>query len=293
MWSVIVRKSSPGSADRTPRPASPLLGGDDQAGKGLGGEVRRLLRHDVTIRRGRGGPGDGRRSKQKAPVRPFTSAVDPIKGLGHGLRVRKAPGGDRRRAQATQPIQGHLQKHYIEVVQRGPALAQGWGEGVAAGSEQGTALSGPQTKAALSTHYVRRREGGLQLGPTSNGLNVEEPLGVRQKIVHALLAQRPNDPVGRQDGQLLRCGLEEQHHDVLGSWVALARLVGAPLVAVAQRGLIAVMTVGDGNWLLRGTLEEQLHETGVRPILVRGPQAVPDAVVIGNVHIRSAGSNRR
>src|ERR1035437_6130914 len=88
MWSLIVRTSSPGSADRTPRPASPLVGGDDQAGKGLGGEGRRLLRHDVTIRRDRvrGERGDRRGTEQKERDGSVASAVEPIQAAGHGLR---------------------------------------------------------------------------------------------------------------------------------------------------------------------------------------------------------------
>src|SRR5450759_3370997 len=293
MWSPIVRTSSPGSADPAPRLASPLVGVDDEAGKGLGVEVRRLLRHHVTIRRDCGDLGDRRGIEQEDGVGTVTSAIDPIDGLGYGLGVRKTPGCDRRRTQATQPSQGDLQKHYVEVMQRGPAFALGRGESVAAGGEQGTTLSRPQSEAALAARYVRRRESGLQLGPTSDGLNVEEPLGVRKKIVHAFLAQRPNDAVGRQDGQLLLCHFEEEHHHVLGSRIAFTRLVGSPLVAVAQRGLVAVMTVGDGDRLLGGTLEKQLRKTGVRPILGRSPEAVSDAVVIGNVHIRSAGGNCR
>src|SRR5664280_1218250 len=104
MWSLIVRTSSPGSAEAGPLPASPLVGVDDQAGKGLGVEVRRLLRHHVTIRRDRGDLGDRRGIQQKDRVGAVTRAIDPIEGLGHGLGVRKAPGGDRRRAQAAQPI---------------------------------------------------------------------------------------------------------------------------------------------------------------------------------------------
>src|ERR1035437_8708943 len=293
MWSLIVRTSSPGSADQAPRLVSPLVGVDDQAGKGLGVEVRRLLRHQVTIRRDGSDFGHWRRIEQEDRVGTVTSAVDPIEGLGYGLGVRKTPGSDPRRTQAAQPIQGHLQKNYIEVMQGGPTFPQGRVEGVAAGSKQGTPLPRPQTEAPLSPRYVSRREGSLQLGPTSNRLNVEQPLGVRKKVVHTLLGRSPNNPVGRQDGQLLLGGLEEQHHDVLGSRIAFTRLVSSQLVAVAQRSLVAVMTVGDGDRLLGGAIEKQLHETSVRPILRRGPEAVTDAVVVGKINIGSAGGNRR
>src|ERR1035437_1880876 len=156
MWSLIVRTSSPGSADQAPRLVSPLVGVDDQAGKGLGVEGRRLLRHQVTIRRDGSDFGHWRRIEQEDRVGTVTSAIDPIEGLGYGLGVRKTPCSDRRRTQAAQPIQRHLQKNYIEVMQGGPTFPQGRGEGVAAGTEQGPALSRPQIEATVSARPLGR-----------------------------------------------------------------------------------------------------------------------------------------
>jgi hypothetical protein len=65
--------------------------------------------------------------------------------------------------------------------------------------------------------------------------------------VYSLVAEALDHPMSRQNGQLLLLGLEEQHHHVLGRRVFLAGLVGPSLVAITERGLVAMMAVGDGD----------------------------------------------
>ena len=53
-----------------------------------------------------------------------------------------------------------------------------------------------------------------------------------------------------------------------------------------------MMAVGDRDRLPRRGLDQRRDRAGLRPVLRHGPQAVPDAVVVGDVYVRAHRGDR-
>ena len=99
----------------------------------------------------------------------------------------------------------------------------------------------------------------------------------------------------RQDRQRLALRLEEQRQQVVERRVLLARAGHPPLVAIAQRRLVAVMPVGDRH-RRRGRRRDQgcgEIRRGTLAIGVHRPESMPDPVVVDDLDVGGARRDRR
>jgi hypothetical protein len=95
-----------------------------------------------------------------------------------------------------------------------------------------------------------------------------------------------------QDRQRLIGGIDEQHQQVVERRVLLARSRHPPLVAVAQRRLVAMVAVGDRHRTAGHGLKERRDRS--RRVAIGGdrPEPVVDPVVVGHLPVRGAGRER-
>ena len=104
-----------------------------------------------------------------------------------------------------------------------------------------------------------------------------------------------HEAVGRQDGQRLAGRLQEERQQVVERRVLLARARHPPLVAVAQRRLVAMVAVGDGDRPAAAaamSAAASVRRVGPSPSAGDGPQAMADAVVVDDVDVRRAAPRR-
>ena len=118
---------------------------------------------------------------------------------------------------------------------------------------------------------------------TSN--SVVEPVEQRGR---AVVAQAAHDPVGRQDRERLAGRVEEQRQDVVEGRVLLARPRHPPLVAIAQRRLVAVVAVGDRDRSARGGGQQRRDGLGGLAVGRDRPEPMADVVVVGQVDVGGA-----
>ena len=101
-----------------------------------------------------------------------------------------------------------------------------------------------------------------------------------------------HDPVGRQHRELLPGRVHEQRQQVIEGRVLLARPGHPSLVAVAERGLVAVVAVGDDDRPGAGGRDQRL-EVGRRVAIGRDhPESVANVVLVGDVGRRGAAGDR-
>jgi hypothetical protein len=95
--------------------------------------------------------------------------------------------------------------------------------------------------------------------------------------------------VGRQHGELLAARLEEQRQQVVEGRVLLTRAAHPALVAIAERRLVAVVAVGDGDRTGTGEAGETRHGPVRVPVVRDRPQAMADGVVIDDLDVGATG----
>ena len=97
----------------------------------------------------------------------------------------------------------------------------------------------------------------------------------------------------RQDRQRLGGRLEQERQQVVERRVLLARSRHPPLVAVAERRLVAVVAVGDRDGPGARGIGQRRDPVAERPVGLDDPEAVADAVVVANVGDGLPGGERR
>jgi hypothetical protein len=102
-----------------------------------------------------------------------------------------------------------------------------------------------------------------------------------------VLPEAADDPVGRQHRECLT-GVDEEHEQVIEGRVLFARPSHPTLVAVAQRRLVPMMAVSDGDGSRREGREERRDRLGGVAVRRHGPQAMTDVVVVGEIDVRPA-----
>ena len=221
--------------------------------------------------------------------------VDPVVPVDGGDRacgrLVKADGatGDRGRVEPGKPFQCHAEQGHVEATQGITTRRQVRREGMAPGAEAGAAGAGPQAEPALAaTGQPDRVERLDQLRPGGDRFDVEQLVGPAEQLGCTVVTDRPDEPVGREDGQRLGVGFEEQGQQVIERRVLLARTGHPALVAVAQRRLVAVMPVGDGHRSGGRRGDQGGREIGPRSFAVGrdGPQSMAHAVVVGDLEVR-------
>src|SRR3990172_10912027 len=131
--------------------ASTLQWIDDEAGQGLGVDVRALLGHDVAV----GGDGHdlgGRgRLEEEGGVGAVRASVDEGDRLGSVHRVPdRAPLGDRPGIEADERFEGRPEEGDVEAAKGGPARREVGGQDIAAGPEDPPAVPRPEPEPALA-----------------------------------------------------------------------------------------------------------------------------------------------
>ena len=88
----------------------------------------------------------------------------------------------------------------------------------------------------------------------------------------------PQHAMSSENLHARRVHVDEGHHHVLGG------RIGGMLIAIGERGFVAMMTVGDQELHRRHHLPDAGHAGRIS----NGPQAVPRSILIGHIHQRSA-----
>src|SRR3972149_1102622 len=108
------------------------------------------------------------------------------------------------------------------------------------------AVPRPEAEAAAPARRRRERpEGSEEPLDADTLLHFEEPADPSRQRRDAVVAKTQDDTVGREDVQRAGHRLQGQHQDRLAPQGGRVRRSDPPLVAVAERGLIAVVSVGD------------------------------------------------
>ena len=273
---------------------SPFVRVDDEAGQGLGVEVGRLLGHDVAVaRRRRGSTATGvgsSRNAASAPSRPASTASSASCG---GLRVADGARRDRVGVDPGQPLEGDPEQRHVEPADRvaaGRQRAARTRRGGRAGSRRRRRVHRPnRPRAAAGRRRASNRATSvvaLDVASTSNRSRGRSQEAARRR------RRRDRGAGGASAApSAARRRLEEQHQDVVERRVLLARAAHPPLVAVAQRRLVAVVAVGDRDRVRAAATREQRRDAASAPSPSAGdrPQPMADAVVVDDVDGRRPG----
>ena len=113
------------------------------------------------------------------------------------------------------------------------------------------------------------------------------------------LAQAVNDAMSGQDQQSVGIHIDECHHDrrFRVGWMgqlgdarfSLGRCGGGVLAGISQRGLIAMMAVGDDQFFVRHGADQQPNYRRV----IDAPDAVQDSVLVGDFGVSRTHCHRK
>ena len=230
--------------------------------------------------------GDRRRSRRRASGRAGTRrrrrrAARRPASTRFGARTwcrRCAAGGDRRRHRCRR-ARSSADASRVDVQARAAPSPPAGSERLERRPPRGRSAPPPASTSPNRPSPPARRAAASNRGDAAprrrRGVDVEQLVEPGAEARDAVVAQAANDPVGRQDGQRLVGRLEEQHQQIVERRVLLAGAAHPPLVAVAERGLVAVVPVGDRDRARRPRSRASVA-TGVAPRPVGGDRPTGD-----------------
>ena len=220
---------------------------DDEAGQGLRIEVGRFLRHDVAVAGDRDDRRDRCRFEQERRIRAIDAGVDAIDRLRGRLREADRAGRDGVGIEPGQALQRDAEQCDIERADGVAAGRQERLERVAPGASavrRRSRVQRPKTPAPPGASAAASNRATSSSRPTSAS-HLEQLVEAVQEPRDTVVAEAAHDAMGRQDRQLLPGRIDEQRQQVVEGRILLARAAHPAFVAIAQRGLVAVVAVGD------------------------------------------------